>query len=322
MLTKLKHILVTSIKNKKLNVFGLFLVLAFLILVLSKLSKSYTETLTVSVDFINVPEDRVLTTDEEQKLNIVVNTYGFNLLGYYFYENTVPIDLLNDAYIQNKEYVWIANRALPKIEEQFGHAFKIVSVQPDTLSFSFGTLASKKVPIKLNSNVTFASGYDTLKGMILIPDSVKIIGSDSEIKHLNYIETSEFKLLNVKKDINATIGLKPPEDNQTVKLSNGIVSVKADVQKFTEGTLEIPVVINNLPTDIQINYFPKTIKVSYEVSLNDYKSIKPSGFKIECDYLESKTSNASYFTPKFMKIPENVKRVKMKQNKIEYIITE
>ena len=62
--------------------------------------------------------------------------------------------------------------------------------------------------------------------------------------------------------------------------------------------------------------------MSYEVSLNDYKFIKPAGFKIECDYLEIEASNASYFTPKFIKTPENVKRIKMKQDKIEYVIIE
>jgi len=322
MLSKLRSILSKSIKNKKLNVFGLFFLLAFLILVLSKLSKSYTETLSVGVNYINLPEDKVLTNEDQPELNIIVTTYGFNLFGSYFYDKTVAIDLKNDAYVNNDNYVWIANRALPKIETQFGNSFKIESIQPDTLNFSFGTLSVKKVPIKLNSNVTFASGYNTLKGMVLVPDSIKVIGSDTEIKSVNYVETSELSLLKAKENINTTIKLKLPEEGQTVKLSQEEITVTAEVQKFTEGTLEIPIVINNLPSDIQINYFPKTIKVSFEVSLNDYKSIKPAGFKIECDYLEIESSNKSYFTPKFIRVPEHVKHVKMKQDKIEYIITE
>ncbi len=322
MLTKLRHILVKSVKNKKLNVFGLFLVLAFLLLVLSKLSKSYTETLIVSADIINLPEDRVLNIDDSPKLNIVVNTYGFHLFGSYFYENKIAIDLKDDAYIHNDSYVWLANRALPDIQVQLGKSFEIVSVQPDTLNLPFGTLAVKKVPIKLQSEVAYASGYDSLKGLILMPDSVEVIGSSSDLKQVNLIETSTLTLKNIKEDINSTVNLKLPEDESTVKLSKDKVSVKAEVQKFTEGTLEIPVVINNLPTDVQINYFPKVIKVSYEVSLDDYKSIRPSSFKIECDYNEIKDSNNSYFTPKFIRIPEHVKRVKMKQDKIEYIITE
>ena len=322
MLTKLRSILIRSIKNKKLNVFGLFFLLAFLILVLSKLSKSYTETLTVGVNYINLPEDKVLTIENQPELNITVSTFGFNLFGSYFYDKTVPIDLKNDAYINNDTYIWIANRAMSDIESQFGNNFEIVSVQPDTLSFPFGILSVKKVPIKLNSNVTFASGYDTLYGMVLVPDSIKVIGSDTEIKTVNYVETSELRLLDIKENINATIKLILPEEGNTLKLSQENIEVTAEVQKFTEGTLEVPVVINNLPSDIQINYFPKMIKVSYEVSLNHYKSIKPTDFKIECDYLEIESSNKTYFTPKFIRLPENVKRVKMKQDKIEYIITE
>lgn len=322
MLSKLRSILVRSIKNKKLNVFGLFFLLAFLILVLSKLSKSYTETLTVGVSYINLPQDKVLTTEHQPEINITVNTYGFNLFGSFFYNNTIPIDLDNDAYVNKESYVWIANRALPKIKKQFGKNFNIESIQPDTLIIPFGTLSVKKVPIKLNTSVTFASGYDTLKGMIIVPDSINVIGSITEINDINYIETSELSLLNIKENINSTIQLKVPEEGHTLKLSKEKIVVTAEVQKFTEGTLEIPVVINNLPLDTQINFFPKMIKVSYEVSLNDYKFIKPTDFKIECDYLEIAASNKSFFVPKFKRVPENVKRVKMKQNKIEYIIIE
>ncbi|WCO00506.1 CdaR family protein [Psychroserpens ponticola] len=296
--------------------------MAFLILVLSKLSKSYTETLTVAVNYINLPEDKILTNNEDPEVKISVNTYGFNLFASYFYDNTIAIDIENDTYINKGTYVWVANRALTNIETQLGKNFKIESIKPDTLSFSFGTLSVKKVPVILNSNLSFASGYDSLKKIVLVPDSIKIIGSDSEIKTIDHVETFELRLLDIKENINTTISLKVPEEGHTFKLSQEKIRITADVEKFTEGTLEIPVVINNLPSDIQINYFPKTIKVSYEVSLNEYKSIKTSDFKIECDYLEIKTSNKSYFIPKFVKIPDNVKRVKMKQNKIEYIITE
>jgi hypothetical protein len=322
MLTNIKSILSKSIKNKKLNVFGLFFLLAFLILVLSKLSKSYTEVLTVDVNYVNLPEDKVLIIDEKPKLNVEVTTFGFNLLASYFYDKTIAVDLKNDAYIKNGTYVWMANRALPNIEQQFGKSFKIESIRPDTLKIDFGTLAVKKVPVKLNSNVSYASGYDTLKGMLLSPDSINVIGSDTEIKNINYVETSELNLLKIKENINATVKLKLPDTGHTIKLSQKEIIVTAEVQKFTEGTLEIPIIINNLPKDIQINYFPKTIKVSYEVSLMDYNSVKPAGFKIECDFLDIEASNKSYFIPKFMKVPENVKRVKMKQDKIEYVITE
>lgn len=322
MSSKLRSIFIRSIKNKKLNVFGLFFLLAFLILVLSKLSKSYTETLIVGVNYINLPEDIVLTTQKQPEISITVSTYGFNLLGSYFYDKTVPIDLDNDAYINKESYVWIASRTLSKIKNQFGENFTVESIQPDTLIIPFGTLSVKKVPVKLNSNVTYASGYDTLKGLIIVPDSINIIGSNTEINKIHHVETSELSLSNIKKNIDKSVPLKLPEVGHTLKLSKDKIMVTAEVQKFTEGTLEIPIVINNLPPDIHINFFPKKIKVSYEVSLNDYKFIKPTDFKIECDYLDIEASNKSFFAPKLIRVPENVKRVKMKQDKIEYIITE
>ena len=217
MLSKIRSILNRSLKNKKLNVFSLFLLLAFLILVLSKLSKSYTETLRVGVNYINLPEDKVLITDEHPMLDIEVTTFGFNLLGSYFYDKTIPIDLKEDAYITNTTYVWLADRAKPGIEKQFGKSFTLESIQPDTLRFPFGTLSVKKVPVKLNSNITYASGYDSLKGLVITPDSIKVIGSDTEIQNIKYIESSKLELSNIKENINTTVQLKLPEEIKTLK---------------------------------------------------------------------------------------------------------
>ncbi|MFK7782722.1 YbbR-like domain-containing protein, partial [Psychroserpens sp.] len=284
--------------------------------------KSYSETLTVETRVINLPKDKILTIDDQPKLNITVKTYGFYLFGSYFYDKSIEVDLEKDAYIDKNSYIWLANRALPQIEKQFSKGFEILTLQPDTLKFPFGILSSKKVPITLKSNINYAFGYNSLEGLVLVPDSITVIGTDAEIKTINNVETAELKLLDIKENINQKVNLKLPDNSSALKLSQEQISVSAEIEKFTEGTLEIPVIINNLPSDVQINYFPKKIKVSYEVSLDQYKSIKPTDFKIECDFLEIKSSNASYFTPRFKRLPSNVKHVKMKQNKIEYIITE
>ena len=322
MLTKLKSKFLRSIKNKRLNVFGLFLLIAFIILVLSKLSNTYTEDLSIAIDFTNLPNDKVLIIDKQPKLDVVVSTYGFKLLTYYLFDTPIAIDLENHAHIKNSTYIWVANRALPSIEKQFGSSVKIISVQPDTLKFSFDALVIKKVPVQLNHDVTFASGYGSFDGFKIVPDSVKIFGSNDEVSKIDKIETAQFNSKDINRDIKKSIALKFPESSHTLKLEQSRVEVTSKVEKFTEGTLEIPITLKNLPSGIQINYFPKTIKVSYDVSLQDYKNIKSKDFKIECDYLDVNKSNQTFFTPHLMSQPKKVKNVKLKQNKIEYIITQ
>jgi hypothetical protein len=319
MLTKLKLKLLKAFRNKKLNVFGLFLLLTFFLLVLTKLSKKHTETITLSISYVNVPENRIITLDSLPKINAIISSYGFNLLMYQFKKRSIVVDFNKDVNVKNGNYVWVANKFKYKINKQLGASTEMISINPDTLNFPFETLSVKKVPVILNSNISFKSGYDLIENYTLKPDSVNVIGSVAEVSKIRQAETISLNLNEVSDSINKIVLLKKPT-NKKLKFSHKSINVTANIEKFTEGILEIPITIVNKPLDITINYFPKAITVSYYVSLNNYKNIKPTDFKIECDFSDLDISNKTFLNPKLVKIPQSIKNVKMKQNRVEFIL--
>ncbi|WP_298897036.1 CdaR family protein [uncultured Psychroserpens sp.] len=320
MLNSIKLKIGQSIRNKKLNVFGLFFLIAFLILVVTKLSENYVETIPLSIEYKNLPETNVITLDSIPKVNVTVSTHGFNLFSYYFYDKTYILDFENSTDLKDNTYLWVAEKGRYAIKEQFGNSVEIVSVKPDTLVFPFGKLSTKKVPVILKSKINFRSGYDVLNEIVLIPDSVKIIGAEEEISEIEFIETKPFDLSDVKTNINTLVDLEFVNASKHLKLSAEKIRIKAEVDKFTEGTFKIPITILNKPNKKDVNFFPKHITVSYYISLKDYKHVTPNDFKIECDYNEVLKSGNPYFTPKLIVNSSKVKSAKMKQNKVEYII--
>jgi YbbR domain-containing protein len=158
-----------------------------------------------------------------------------------------------------------------------------------------------------------------INNYIIKPDSIKVIGTQAEVEQINKVETEILNLKEVSDTIDAVLPLKKL-DNSKIKFSKNSVNVLAKVEKFTEGTLEVPVTIVNKPLDISINYFPKAIAVSYYVSLNNYKNVKPLDFKVECDFSEIENTNNTFFIPKLVKSPDLVKNVRLKQNKVEFIL--
>lgn len=319
MLIKLKSKVLKSIKNKKLNVFGLFLLLTFGFLALTKLSKKYTEDIVLNMAYVNLPEQRVITLDSSPKCNAEVSAYGFNLLFYHFKKHSVKIDFNRDVFVKNNHYIWVANNNKQRINAQLGTAIELISLKPDTVIFPFETLFVKKVPVILNSEISFKLGHDIMNDLIIKPDSIKVIGTQAEVDQINKVETEILDLKEVSDTINTVISLKKL-DNNKIKFSKNSVKVLAKVEKFTEGTLEVPITIVNKPLDVSINYFPKTIAVSYYVSLNNYKNIKPLDFKVECDFSEIENTNKTFFTPKLIKSPDLVKNARLKQNKVEFIL--
>lgn len=318
MSNRVKSKFIKSIKNKKLHVFGLFFLFAFLFLLLSKLSKTYTEDISVAINFTNLPENQIIVTDSFPKINATVSAYGFNLLFYQFRKHKIAVDFSKDVYKQQKSYVWVTNKYKHKINNQIGEFTEILLIEPDTIYFPFETLSSKKAPIILKENVVFKSGYNILNGYKIEPDSVNVIGSEQEISKVKSVETVELNLKDVSKDIDIKLPLK--KSQAKVKYSFNEIQIKAKVEKFTEGTIEIPVTIVNKPLDVEVNYFPKVITLSYNVSLDNYKNVKPLDFKVECDYSEIEQSNKTYFTAKLVKASPIVKNVKLKQNKVEFIL--
>lgn len=320
MFDKLKAKLSKSIKSRKLNVFGLFFLLSFCFWALTKLSKNYSETIYFELIYKNVPEQHHIDLDSTKKVKVTVNAYGFNLLKYSFYKPTLEIDFETDVVLKNKTYVWNAQENAPKIVSRFRNSVDVITIQPDTLRFPYQSLAVKKVPVRTDVSIEFASGYDMSSKIKVIPDSIKIIGSKKRISKIEYVTIEKIELKNINSNIEKSLNIEMDEGLKSLKLSNKYVTIKGHVEKFTEGTFNVPVTIINLPSGTNINYFPKTIPVAYNVSLNNYNSVKPTDFRIECDYRNIDNTGKTFLIPQLIKVPEIVKSARLKQKKVEFIL--
>lgn len=321
MIKKLRSDIKTSIKNRKINVFFLFLLFAFIILIFTKLSKEYTNTVTFKIDKINVPREHIILNDSATILNITLKTHGFKWLKYYFNRPNIAIDFAKDAYKIDSTYVWSKSKAYVLASNQFGKQVELLNISPDTLRFAFDTNLVKKVPVVLNADIEFNLGFDIAKPYKITPDSVEVIGPNVLASQIQSIKTEQVVLKQVKSDIKKTIALDLPKNTKDLKFSNNTVTLEANVEKFTEGTLKVPVTIKNKPNDKTLKYFPKSVNVTYYTSLNNFNSISAKDFKIECDFSKI-TNNQSFLLPELKKYPTTVKRVKINQQQIEFIIVE
>lgn len=315
---KLKSEILTSYRNRKINVFFLFLLSSFIILIFSKLSKEYTNTIAFEIEKQNIPEEYIILNDSI-KFYITLKTHGYKWLNYYMSKPKIKIDFSKDVYIKEGVFVW--NKSIAYLKNtQFEKQVELLNISPDTLAFRYGINLVKKVPVKVNVNVNFAPGYNMSTELVSEPDSIVVVGPNILVSEINFLETDGMSVDNVKSNLSSTVKLKLPKNKLDLKFSNNQVLIKAKVEKFTEGSLSIPITIVNKPKEIELKYFPRTVNIFYYVSLSNYSKISNKDFKVVCDY--SKISdNQSFLTPEFAKIPEHVKNVKMNQQRIEFIIT-
>ncbi|MBO3117364.1 YbbR-like domain-containing protein [Winogradskyella sp. DF17] len=307
------------IRKRTVKQFAAFFLLAFVFLVFSKLSNDYRQDFQIELQLNNLDDDIVLSNDSTNYVTAIVEAKGFAFLPYMF-SNQIAMQFNSKSDVINTKEAFVFDVAKHKymFEEKLGESYIIRSLKPDTIVFEYSKLASKKVPLKLVSDIDFAAGYDLLGDFEFDTDSIKIVGSEDAIASITELQTELLSLTNVNTDIKETLDVevgKYPD----VEIVPKEVSVTGSVSRFTEGTLEIPILITNKPEGVQINVFPKTVSVSFYVDLKRYNDILPSDFIVECEF-PNDMSKASYLLPKLTKTPEVVKRAVIKQKRIDFII--
>lgn len=320
MIKKIKLNIIEGFRNRKLNVFFIFLLMAFIILIFSKLSKQYTNTVAFNINKVNVPKEFIILNDTSVKFEITLKTIGFNWLKYYLSKPEVTIDFKKDVIRKDAHYILNKSKIFLKKDAEFGDQVELLNVSPDELYFRYDKNMIKKIPVIVKADVSFSPGYDTFDLLEVKPDSIQVIGPNVLVERISSIQTQRIVLENVKANISETITLKLPKKKSDLIFSDDEVNLSVTVEKFTEGSLKVPVDLINVPENLKLKYFPKSIKVVYYTSLKNFNDISVKDFKVVCDY-NNLTDNQTFLLPTLDKITNKVKSAKITQQHIEFIIT-
>ena len=315
MIQRLKSILINWIQIKRLNVFVLFLVLAFIISMVAKLSNQLSQTLQLKLIPTQLSTKEILTENKPNYVYVTIKTQGFNMLKYAFKDLAIEIDVTK-LEKDGSFYHWRTNPKDLKLLNYFDSDVIVEAITPNTVSFTYDVQSLKKIPVVVRATPEFALGYDLLNDLKSQPDSVTVVGPKVLLDSISNVFTSNLLLTDVKKDINQTVAL---EITPNLSFSNKFVQIKGEVDKFTEGKLNIPVSVINLPEAISLSIFPKEVPVVFYTNLNSYNSIDATDFVVVCDYNRLDTST-NLLTPILESYPPTIKNASLQINKLEYVI--
>lgn len=316
--TRKKFNIPDYLKGTNVKRFGLFFIIAFVFLIFSKLSNDYKQTIHLKVNLINFPNEIILHKDSIPAIDAYIEAKGFSLIPFLFKSSkTIVLDAKTDVISKPKTFIFDVQRHLFLIENQLGNSYRLISVMPDTIFLPYAIRASKLVPIKLKQEVSYAVGYDIKGDFSFNVDSVKVVGSESQVNEVKVLETKVLVINNVKSNINERIEIDT-SGFQNIEIFPKYVTVRGEITRFTEGTIEVPIRITNKPSDVAINYFPKAVQLVYYVDLTNYNTIKASDFAVDCNYADLEEGQ-SYLVPKIVQKPDFVKRANLKQKRIDFI---
>ncbi len=306
-----------SFKKSSLKTFSFFLFFAAVIWILVQFSKTYTQIIEIPVHYINVPLDKSISDEKPTHVDLQLQDNAFNIYYYRIFNPELTIDL-SQAGESEKNLVYRLENHIAEIEEQLKVDFEKSRIIQEEIVIPFQLKKEKMVKVLPNIEVNYAVGYSANEPVRLEPDSVKVSGPEKIIDSIITVPTKSIRLNKVNQDVQGTVEI---DTSQLGMLSFYDNSVKyyQEVSKFTEGSAEIPVDVINIPEGLNLAYFPKTVMVYYQVSLQLFEEVNASDFRVVCDY-NSVNEGDDYMIAQIEEKPGFIRNIRLNERRIQFVI--
>jgi len=83
--------------------------------------------------------------------------------------------------------------------------------------------------------------------------------------------------------------------------------------------VEIAVEVINVPENLNLAYFPKTIVVYYQVNLKNFENVSPADFRLVCDY-KNISEGDDYMIAQLVEKPGFIHNIRLNERRIQFVI--
>ena len=305
-------------KNRKIQIFLVFLVAAFLAWLVSNMSETYTDEATFQLRYDNIPDSLFLTGASQQSVAARLQTTGFKFLAIGWKDLEVGVDL-SKLGRRDSVYYMAPAQYHRQIEGQLSDNISLLGIDNDTLFFNFVKVYEKEVPVTSSLVIRPAQDYLVEDPLRIAPERITVRGPRKEIDTIYSVYTEKEVLEDLADDFKLEVALiKPPALSHTTYSTNR-VTVAGAVFRFSESMFEIPVQVLHVPEGMEIKTFPNTVRVLCKARLGRLKSLSPSDIKIIADYT-AKRSDPQVLRVAIVEKPEDVYSVDILDDKVEFIL--
>ena len=313
--------------NTRSAVFLACLVLSFIFWLLTTLSKTYVEDISIPVNYKNLPEDKVLVSKLPDQLFLEIEATGFEILwlkmngvGDQVDLDASPSSLKRLPSADAGNYVLVTERKMIRVRSEIEEDVRLVAIRPDTIVFSFRDKVQKSLPVRFKGSIEYDGQYGAVGQVSFDPPVINVSGPAELLDTMQAIYTDSLVLESIDETIEMTINLDQVYSETSLSFNAVETKMTIPVEKFTEGTVDVPVTQIGKYNNGTIKVFPTEVEVRYWVPLSQFENIQKQQFKAEVDLGEISTEGTSSLQVSVTDFPSAVKRVRADPEKVEFII--
>ncbi len=291
---------------------------SFVAWLISQLSETYTDDITYTLNYVNPPDSLMLMDSSRDEITLTVRGSGWKFLGTRFSSGTLDVDLSRVSYNRGRYYLRERNYR-EQLAKALPESMNIVQMDADSLLLNFSRLVKKKVPVVPGVKLQLAQNYLLESDLEVVPDSITLTGPEQELDTIREIRTEQVELREVSERVVRSLKLEKPATLSNTKYSIGEVQVRAEVFRFSEKILDIPVEVINLPEGARVKTFPNSVEVLCKARLETLKGINPGDFRVVAD-MEEVQEDSPFIPLQMIRRPDGVPSIQMMQLQVEYIL--
>lgn len=304
-------------KKASAKTFSFFLIFSAVVWVLVQFSKTYTQLIEIPVNYINAPLDKSISDERPDHVDLQLQDNGFSIYYFKIFNPKLDIDL-SKARETNDKLVYTLQNHLSEIEQQLNVDFENSLIVQEEIVVPFQFKKEKMLKVEPRIEVSYAVGFSAVNPVELRPDSVKVSGPEQIIDSIETVHTESIRLNKVNQDLNGSVKIDTTGLGVLSFYENSVKYFQK-VEKFTEGSAEIPVEVINVPEDLNLAYFPKSVIVYYQVNLKQFESVSAADFRVVCNYKDVKKGD-DYMIAQIVEKPDFINSVRLNERRIQFVI--
>ncbi|MEO0898763.1 MAG: hypothetical protein AAFY71_20290 [Bacteroidota bacterium] len=306
-----------SNRERKIFVLALAIFLSVILWGLVTLNQNYELELDYVVAMDHVPEQFYLTQQVTNRIRVTASGPGVDLIVESIRAKRDTLFLPFKEGLQFNDKISISAYQ-KEIKENFKvNTMEITRMEPDDLEFVFEKKQTRRVPLKMITEIPLPLGYQLERKPIVQPESVDIYGAAEQINDIKSWNTREI----VIPKIYGSQTLSVPVDTQKgLKISPSEVGVKVFPKPFTETTLSMRLVVNEVPNGMDVRLSDEVLNVTCLLPLDEYEEIRAvyKNKTIELDFNEL-DPNFPYIIPE-VNFPEPILPLSRDPFIVSYVI--
>ena len=303
-----------SMDKGRSKFFLFFLLFSFVLWFIAKFSKEYTEIISLEMVLENIPATIIPSIQNPPKIEFTLKATGFQFLYYQFLDNRLKMNVQDANYESGRATLPIAAQ-FQDLQEQLLGETAIINYFPAIIEFDYQEQSTKRLALA-SPDFKLALGY-AITSIQFEPDSIEVIGPKDKIKAIETLQPIYESTDPIKTSFESQLNLS--SNDPLITLSDNTVSIKVEVDRFSETKYQLPIEMINVPSEAVYKFFPSQVFLTFSAPLNILRDISPEDFKIGVDY-DQLLENDKSVTLRVFSSPEGTANLRLEPKQVQYLM--